>query len=138
MASASSSALCVDRVIEGKSQACMVYELSGEDVVDKRIVFRGSAYSIISDDEMPPRVRALCSGTMHALDTVGDGACALHAVFGRPTAGNLYLADAREFAARLLRPSPDELLERGAPPICVVGVKNTLWHEFQLRSSQQV
>lgn len=139
MASASSSALCVDRVIEGTSQACMVYELSGEDVVDKRIVFRQSAYSIIPDDEMPSRVRALCSGAMHALDTVGDGACALHAVFGKPTASDgLYLANAREFAARLLRPSPDELLRRGAPHFCVDAVKNSLWHEFALPSFRQI
>ena len=104
----------------------MVYELSGEDVVDKRLVFRRSAYSIISDDEMPPRVRALCSGAMHALDTVGDGTCALHAVFGRPTvSGSLYLADARAFAARLPSPSPDELLRRGAPRFCVDAVKNS-------------
>ncbi len=113
------------------SQASRVYQLHGEYLAKKKIIFKKPRYIVTPAEEMPESVRALCDGTMRALETNGDGACALHAVFGQPTSsGELFLANARDFAARLLGPSPDELVNRGVQSWFVDSIKTVLWADF--------
>jgi hypothetical protein len=138
MASASSSDLgvvnCpVEPELSGASpsRTCRVYKLRNEDVVEKKIMIKKTTYEVTPTPEMPACVRALCEGTMQALSTDGDGACALHAVFGRPSSsGQLFLPDARRFAAELLGPAPNEMVRRGALPIFVDFIKTGLWSEY--------
>ena len=65
-----------------------------------------------------------------ALQTCGDGACAIHAVYGQPSSsGNLYKQGARNLATILLGRSAEKLEESGER-VCVKAIRLSFWNEF--------
>ena len=68
---------------------------------------------------------------LHAVKTCGDGACAIHAAFGVPSAAcELFRDGARNMAAALLGPDPEALLSDGVDPIYVNDIQDSLWCEY--------
>ena len=68
---------------------------------------------------------------LHAVKTCGDGACAIHAAFGVPSAaGELFRDGARNMAAALLGPDPEALLSDGVDPTHVNDIEYMLWCEY--------
>ena len=47
--------------------------------------------------DLPPAVRRLQGTFVQPVRTTGDGACAIHSVWGNPLEGMLFKADARKF-----------------------------------------
>ena len=77
------------------------------------------------------------NGKFRAVRTCGDGACALHAVFGTATGdGVLAAPNARELAVRLLGPSEKALQDAEVPTAELTSVKSSLWGEFAVPAIQ--
>ena len=81
--------------------------------------------------DVPLDLRARLSNPMVALQTSGDGACGVHALFGIPCeTGVLHHADARGLAAALLGPSKACLLDEGVSADKLAGIETSTWNEF--------
>ena len=102
------------------------------DVRDDAISIKASELHVEFDDcdEIPAHVRQSTPQRMLAIETNGDGACGIHAVFGHPNANReLFLPAARAFAAQ----ASDRLqtaASAGASRIFVQSVQISLWDEF--------
>ena len=82
-----------------------IYQVEMSDLRDHAVVVRPLPLTseVGAGDELPAAVRENIPEQLHAIVTNGDGACALHSVFGHPNADReLYLPDARASAACLL------------------------------------
>ena len=73
-------------------------------VLSATVVFGGHEGSSSSDirldnaaADLPPAVRRLQGTFVQPVRTTGDGACAIHSVWGNPLEGMLFKADARKF-----------------------------------------
>ena len=86
------------------------------------------------------------SSQMRALNTTGDGACGMHALFGQPklTLGpncsyfQLYVSDPRELAVHHLGPSLEDLEERidAEGQASMRDIKTQLWGIFAITSTK--
>ena len=63
--------------------------------------------------------------------TNGDGACGVHAVFGKPSErGELFKECSRQVAATLLGPNPEALQHAGVDDRYIAAIGESLWNEF--------
>jgi hypothetical protein len=82
-------------------------------------------------DVVPEELGTICLEPVHAVSTFGDGACAVHAVFGTPTAsGGLTKKGARDLVRHLLGSSIQSLLDRGAKQEHVQASQTSFWTEL--------
>ena len=82
-----------------------------------------------------PRVAMLHDRRHRKIDTEGDGACAIHSVFGAPTADKakrLFVADARERAAKTLGATALEFRDRLRAPHLYDSTCAALWRDLLL------
>ena len=115
-------------------QGTNAYCMKVADFLGDRIVPKKQILSIVfaAEDELPKDVLSKIPRRVQAVPTTGDGACALHAVFGRPSdAGLLFAPHARKHARTCMEsainyPNMKEHLK-----------KLTLWGEFALPSLQK-
>ena len=122
-----------------------VYEFRVTDFCERQdaharqsyVGFKANEYVINCADapnDVPEEVRKL-QGPASALDTEGHhNACAIHAVFGRPTSsGNLRAANARHLALQLLTAVPEDAEQSEHVATSLQTLRRTLWEEFVLR-----
>ena len=66
-----------------------------------------------------------------SIDTVGDGACGVHAVFGTPSVrGSLFADGSRELAVSLLGPNSEALQQARVDDRYVAAISESFWNEF--------
>ena len=116
---------------QGTNAYCMkVTDFRGDQIVPKTQIL---SIVFAAEDELPKDVLSKIPRRVQAVPTTGDGACALHAVFGRPSdAGLLFAPHARKHARTCMEnaindPNMKEHLK-----------KLTLWGEFALPSLQKM
>jgi hypothetical protein len=87
-----SSASAVNRPVASRDSATRavsgdVYAWDYKDFRDKIFKVDAACLRMERDPEdvLPQELGTICRGSMHAVNTFGDGACAVHAVFGIPT-----------------------------------------------------
>ena len=103
------------------------------------LMIKSEVYDVVlqDDDAIPLEVRAEIPQQMQSIRTSGDGACSMHAVFGKSSGrGELYEPNARSLAANLLGASPQELLNGGAEAQHVRAIRESLWSEFTVPALQ--
>ena len=84
-----------------------------------------------ADDAVPEEIRQSVSDTHHAVATNGNGACAIHSVFGRPsTARELFCPGARELATHFLRMLPEAAKSDEAAAHALNSIYTSFWNEF--------
>jgi hypothetical protein len=84
-------------------------------------------------EDVPENLRAMCARTMRAVGTKGDGACAVHAVFGAPAALGLHVkTGARDVVRRVLGSCIQSLLNRGAGEAHVQALWTSFWVDLTL------
>ena len=84
-----------------------------------------------ADDAVPEEIRQSISTTQHAVSTNGNGACAIHSVFGRPSAGRqFFCSDARELATYFLRMLPEAASSDEAAANALNSIYTSFWNEF--------
>ena len=84
-----------------------------------------------ADDAVPEEIRQSVSDTHHAVATNGNGACAIHSVFGRPsTARELFCPGARELATHFLRMLPEAARSDEAAAHALNSIYTSFWNEF--------
>ena len=112
-----------------------IYQVEMSDLRDHAIVVRPSPLTseVGAGDDVPAAMRENIPNELHAIVTNDDGGCAVHSIFGHPNANReLYLPDARAFAARLLGDSWERLVQDGASLEHVQAIRASLWYEFAL------
>ena len=90
---------------EESKQAPVIHQYSVCDCREDALHIPGTNFKVQldSEDEIPADVRLALSVPMRGLETNGDGACGIHAVFGHPSARRqLFARGAREIASRFL------------------------------------
>ena len=115
--------------------ARVIYQVAMSDLRDHAIVVRPSTLTseVGAGDEVLAAMRENIPKQLRAIVTNDDGGCAVHSVFGHPNARReLYLPDARAFAARLLGDSWERLVQDGAALEHVQAIRESLWYEFAL------
>ena len=84
-----------------------------------------------ADDAVPEEIRQSVSDTHHAVATNGNGACAIHSVFGRPSkARELFCPGARELATHFLRMLPEAARSDEAAAHALNSIYTSFWNEF--------
>jgi hypothetical protein len=83
-------------------------------------------------DVVPEGLRTSCDEPMHAVDTAGDVACAVHATFGTPAASGLMTKGARDLVRYFLGSSIQSLLDRGAKQEHVQALQTSFWTDLAL------
>ena len=101
-------------------------------------IIGAAKHIVISGDGGPERVRKL-NGMLHEkIDTDGDGACALHSVFGcptlRPPSGRrkLFVTDARAKAVSTLGSTAAEFRRRLRADHLYESIESSLWSDLLL------
>ena len=84
-----------------------------------------------ADDVLHARAECYVGRDFISARTVGDGACALHAVFGSPDAkGELFRPNARVLAVALLGPSLEKLQVSHPGSMVLGAITASFWDEF--------
>ena len=87
--------------------------------------------------QMPPQFKVFSGQSFLAERTCGDGACALHFVFGSQTIGGEYfLTNARAKAVEHFSESLEDMLARRDDTQLVDSICSSLWNEFMVREFQ--
>ena len=82
-------------------------------------------------EELPASARRLLHERFAAVRTCGDGACAVHAVFGSVQNGELRCEGARELLQEKMRPLADARVRASlAAGRSMALVEEALWHEL--------
>ena len=79
------------------------------------------------DFDVPEKVKTLEHKFHRAIETCGDGACGIHALFGSPSVHGLYQADARGFLRQKLGPTSGDLLRNSGSCRMLHRVMNWVW-----------
>ena len=84
-------------------------QVTREDLVRKLVDLKPGVYKVLlsEDDGVPEEHRAVLLQDQVAIETCGDGACGVHALFGVPRGHGtkeLYKSNARQWACELLGP----------------------------------
>ena len=111
------------------------YEFDMRDIRDQTISIQQHSLVVAvgAGDDILAAVRANMQKPTRPIVTNGDGACAIHSVFGRPGANReLFASRARILAAFLLGDSLERLWEDGAAQQHVAEIEASLWYEFAL------
>ena len=121
---------------EGEGElARTAYKFTMQDIRDGSIVIHPQLFAMAmeAESDLPADVLATMSKPMCAVRTKGDGACAIHSIFGTPGSNQELLAPrARMLASDLLGESWPNLLSDGAAQQHVTAIQVSLWHEFVL------
>jgi hypothetical protein len=84
-------------------------------------------------DVVREELGTICLEPMHAVSTFGDGACAVHAVFGTPAASaGLMKKGARDLVRHFLGSSIQSLLDGGAKQEHVQALQTSFWTDLAL------
>ena len=104
--------------------------------IDRCLSNRTFRLQIDGEDDVDRHVRDALPEAVAAINTNGDGACAIHSVWGTPTLSNeLKCLEARNLAWEALGESL-ESLHLNVPPNFSEDVEklaSSLWNEFMLR-----
>ena len=108
--------------------------VSGTQVLTKnKPTFNGSTMTLglQPEDAVPRIIRDQLPQYVRPVTTCGDGACALHAVFGQPDAGGtLFAPEARTYAKHCMNSVLNSPHMEGDMAIWVRAVSLSLWDEF--------
>ena len=86
-----------------------------------------------ADDDVPAEIRQMLNGPVRAVVTNGNGACAIHSVFGRPSARKeLFLSEARDLAVRFLTALPAAAAGEPVAARALEAIHTSLWDEFSV------
>ena len=110
-----------------------IYEFDQVDFATEAFRVKLTQLSIFltEDDSIPQDVRQGLSKSMYAVHTNGDGACALHSVFGRPgPRGELFVRGARELAVRLLQALAQDSSGDPCTTDALQSIQTSLWTEL--------
>jgi hypothetical protein len=114
-----------------------IYIPEGKDVCGSTALIKAEVYHVNVEalQEASPRLLEAVDPEMRALCTNGDGACGLHAFFGKPVqthAGGyeLFAPGCRAVAAAHLGQPLEELEMRADISNCVHAIKTNFWDEF--------
>ena len=110
-----------------------VYKCNMTDVRGGMIKVDACKYTIswAEDDDVPQEIREASHNGFHALATKGDGACAIHAVFGKPDSlQELFCNDARQYAINFLSRLPDAARADAMASSALKIIRTSFWHEF--------
>ena len=83
----------------------------------------------VQDDDAPQCVHALKDKVCRTEYTCGDGACAIHSVFGEPSSHGLFLSSARAFLASSWGSTAELFRERVADPTLLHELVVFLWND---------
>ena len=110
-----------------------VYELDKIDLTRGWLHARcheSKPFTVAEGDTVAPAMARFIGERFSPLETSGDGACSLHAVFGSAAnTGRLFAPEARRRARRLLGPSMSDAADRGGQSGAET-IGASLWSEF--------
>ena len=109
------------------------YEISVKDFRSKDLTVRSQKLEIQWDasDPVPQEMRQSLAEPYHAVETNGDGACALHSVFGEPSAAKeLFCPRARDIAVQYLSSLPQAAESDETAANLFACIKASFWDEF--------
>ena len=113
-----------------------LYSYTAEDHTEARVHINNTRLTV-DFDSLPTALRPYfqANGLLcKAMKTNGNGACAIHSVFGRPSeaCGNqeMFKDGARSLAVALLGKSADALLTIGVDKVHVEAICNSFWLEL--------
>ena len=87
--------------------------------------------------QLPPQFKVFSGQSFLATRTCGDGACALHSVFGSQTIGGEYfLANTRAMAVEHFRERLEDMLARHDDTQLVDSNCSSMWNEFMVGELQ--
>ena len=110
-----------------------LYEFSLVDVRNDAIRINPQQLKIhwVSSDDVSEAVRHEAAEIQHAVETNGNGACAVHSVFGRPGADSkLFAFGARHLACRFLSMLPEAATTDHLAARALDSISTSLWDEF--------
>ena len=82
------------------------------------------------EDSVCPATRASLGEQFRAVVTNGDGACALHSVFGAPRARELFMIGARDWAVQCLSTLPGATATDATATRALVSIHTSLWSDL--------
>ena len=116
------------------------YDFNVDDLLSDRI--QTNRWYQIENDTSAQQFQSIfdeIGWNMCGISTRGDGACGLHALFGRPYhRGDMFKEGARNLVSRVFEQSPADVLAKGANLEHVETISLGLWHEFMLPHLQGV
>ena len=85
----------------------------------------------VASDAVPELIRQSTVQPYQAVETNGDGACAIHSVFGRPGPNKeLFASGARDLAVHFLRMLPEAAVNNEAAAQALISIHTSFWNEF--------
>ena len=109
------------------------YEFALDDFRSAAVKVKAQQLTIqwADEDAVPNDIRDSLPMLQQAVETNGNGACAIHSVFGRPSAAReLFYPDARELAIQCLRGLPEAAVSEEAFANALNSIYTSLWNEF--------
>ena len=114
-----------------------IYVVEEQDECRVKHLLRQNLYQLSPEQThaLPDILRYIANGPFYALQTNGDGACAMHALFGNPTFGNdnffeLKAQNARSRAIACFQPSLAALQQKVSISSALRSIETALWKEF--------
>ena len=114
-----------------------IYVVEEQDECKVKHLLRQNLYQLSPEQThaLPDILRYIAYGPFHALQTNGDGACAMHALFGNPTFSNdnfleLKARNARSRAIACFQPSLGALQQKVGISSALRSIETALWKEF--------
>ena len=114
-----------------------IYVVEEQDECKVKHLLRQNLYQLSPEQThaLPDILRYIAYGPFHALQTNGDGACAMHALFGNPTTSyynclELWARNARSRAIACFQPSLAALQKKVSISSALRSIETALWKEF--------